>query len=365
MASAIRSSMWSAAVFAATWFPTAASPQSAGLGSTCRIDLIEVVRIDDVDRGPGQFTPWVATHSGRLFFVETFDEASIREFDLSTGAFVRQVGRRGEGPGEFLRIAGIRAVADSLYVLDKGNTRLTVLGPDLQLVRDARVPVRPIDLQPLSVVAGVGVLVNGWAHTAELAGAPIHLFDQDGTRVRSFGTDRESPYRSPNARNGFRHGAAVSGARHWTVRLNQYLLEQWDLETGRRLKAVEIEDEWPGAAYRNGQPIQAAPPLIFALHLDRFGRAWIVGRETVGEPQPPIAHGADQSDLAEVVDLRIDVVDLTAGKVVASTTLPDYAGGFLETGQLFSFRSMDSPGQMSVWDPSVTCSAPQSQARRR
>lgn len=343
----------------------ACAQSSTPVGPNCQVGLELATQIDDIDRGPGQFTPWVAADSRRIYFVEAFDEASIRVFDASTGEFVRVVGHEGEGPGEFRRISGIRAVADSLYVLDRGNVRLSVLGPDLEVVRDFRVPVRPIDFQPLTLLNGVGLAVNGWAHTAELAGEPIHLFGPDGTRLRSFGADQRNPYRNPNSLNGFRHGAA-RGGEFWTVRLNSYLLEQWDPRTGRRLGTVAIEDGWPREAYRDGQAIQAIPPLIFGLHLDDEGRAWVVGRKSVGEPQPRSReHGQDQRDLAEVVVLRVDVLDLVAGEVIASTTLPDYGGGFLETGQLFSFRSMESPGQMSVWDLSLSCTAPRSTPSRR
>jgi hypothetical protein len=62
----------------------------------------------------------------------------IRWFD-STGAFVRSVGRHGEGPGEFNRIAALlRGLADTVFVWDQRLQRVSVFSPSGTHVRTVR-----------------------------------------------------------------------------------------------------------------------------------------------------------------------------------------------------------------------------------
>jgi hypothetical protein len=58
----------------------------------------------------------------------------------STGRFVRRVGRRGSGPGEYQEISEVRAFrGDSLVVADAFARRLTILSPDGGVVRTASI----------------------------------------------------------------------------------------------------------------------------------------------------------------------------------------------------------------------------------
>lgn len=54
----------------------------------------------------------------------------IRMYD-SDGNFLRNVGREGRGPGEYLNLGGMRTFPDGrLAIWDQGNTQLTVYGPE-------------------------------------------------------------------------------------------------------------------------------------------------------------------------------------------------------------------------------------------
>jgi hypothetical protein len=62
----------------------------------------------------------------------------LRYFD-STGRFLQVSGRRGGGPGEYQGLAWIgRLEGDTLLAWDRGNFRLTVVGPGGGLVRSAQ-----------------------------------------------------------------------------------------------------------------------------------------------------------------------------------------------------------------------------------
>lgn len=64
--------------------------------------------------------------------------SKLRAFGAS-GAPMYEVGRRGEGPGEFLHLNGLVAVGDTVVVYDGGNNRLTWFGPGGALLGTARV----------------------------------------------------------------------------------------------------------------------------------------------------------------------------------------------------------------------------------
>jgi len=100
-------------------------------GDTAR--LVEEVRIGALD-GPeettfGSVDQVVPRRDGG---VDVFDSQAfaLRRYD-STGAFVKQIGRRGQGPGEYEQIIGMRALSDGrLAAYDGRNTRITTYSPN-------------------------------------------------------------------------------------------------------------------------------------------------------------------------------------------------------------------------------------------
>ena len=63
------------------------------------------------------------------FYVFDRQAMQLRRYD-STGTFVRNVGRRGAGPGEYDRVNGVDVGIDGrVYVWDAGNTRVSMFTP--------------------------------------------------------------------------------------------------------------------------------------------------------------------------------------------------------------------------------------------
>jgi hypothetical protein len=74
------------------------------------------------------------TPTGSLIVINNRGE-SMREYDRS-GRFVRIVSRKGQGPGEFGSISGLRVLdGDTLLFFDGNQQRITLLGPDRRHVR--------------------------------------------------------------------------------------------------------------------------------------------------------------------------------------------------------------------------------------
>lgn len=64
----------------------------------------------------------------------------LRAYD-SEGRFIRDIGRRGQGPGEYSRIAGLRTTpGGDIAIWDPGNRRITVYEPDGTFARSMQVP---------------------------------------------------------------------------------------------------------------------------------------------------------------------------------------------------------------------------------
>jgi hypothetical protein len=85
------------------------------------------------------------------------------------GDFAQMLGRAGQGPMEWQSPTDAVVVADSLYVHDSMNARVTVIGPDLELVREFQLPARPTDID----VAGDRLVFAGTFYDRERAGRAV------------------------------------------------------------------------------------------------------------------------------------------------------------------------------------------------
>ena len=72
----------------------------------------------------------IAVGADDRIYVSDYQVPIIRMYD-SEGTFLRNIGREGRGPGEYLRVAGVKAFTDGvLAIWDGGNQRLTTYEPD-------------------------------------------------------------------------------------------------------------------------------------------------------------------------------------------------------------------------------------------
>jgi hypothetical protein len=122
-------------------FPLASRAAEAPLvpGRWGQTQLVEELRIGTLD-GPdetlfGHITHLVAGHDGSIFVADRQLEI-LRAYD-GEGNFLHAIGRKGEGPGEYLEILGMTVLPDgNLAIYDARNQRITVFRPDGSVLRD-------------------------------------------------------------------------------------------------------------------------------------------------------------------------------------------------------------------------------------
>lgn len=115
-------------------------PRMAGAGDSAfaRVDSIPLLTIG-VEEGEEAYQLHRVTDAFRFpdgrVAVSNAGTQQIRLFD-STGTFLRNVGRRGAGPGEFAEFssASLYPVGDSLLATDNNAFRLHLFGPDMNFV---------------------------------------------------------------------------------------------------------------------------------------------------------------------------------------------------------------------------------------
>ena len=137
-----------------------------------------VVTIGGLD-GPGLHVVTVLSHVA----VDRNDrfligEARLAEFSVfdSTGRFLRTVGRRGEGPGEYRSIRHIGVGPQYIHVFD-GNVGRTMLDHDFAVVRTDRFPG---SVTSTVVKSDDGVVFAGEVPTAESVGHQLHVLGPSG-----------------------------------------------------------------------------------------------------------------------------------------------------------------------------------------
>jgi hypothetical protein len=79
--------------------------------------------------------------NGTIFMMQP-DDRTIRVFD-SGGRFLRIMGRRGQGPGEFTGFGFFGFNHDSLWVTDPTQNRVSLFGPDGIIIRYLKASVNP------------------------------------------------------------------------------------------------------------------------------------------------------------------------------------------------------------------------------
>lgn len=277
----------------------------------CVITLDTVVTIGGLD-GPGldvvsMFSSVAVDRRGRILVA---GESEISVFD-STGGFLRTVGRRGEGPGEYRSISHIVGGSRYIHVFEYHEGR-TMLDHDFKVIRVDQFPGQVLSA---AVVSDDVVVFVADVPTPAAVGHQLHILRPSG-ELASHGYDGGvySSELAPWATT--RTTVAGRGDTVWAVQREVNRLVRWDLspepKVGRVFERRVAEFDEGGDGFM--------PATLGSAMLDDRG-LWITWH--TADPDwtgpPPSLETLRPSTFAvdELRDGWVDLVDPTTGRTLA------------------------------------------------
>ena len=249
----------------------------------------------------------------------------IKIFDEG-GAFLRAVGRRGDGPMEFGRATPMHMDASGrVHVFDTDNLRISVIDGAFTLVEEKRLPTSISAKAPLN--DGERYVVQASIEEPGREGMPLHIIDDSGI-LKSFGPRDERNDESPESSmsTDLRLAAGADGS-VFAARLVEYVIEAWSQE-GVRLGALRGEPELNTRAslLQTPSPDNPPPSAVLQIRADSRGRLWVSLSILRSDWLKTLIPDASDDgfvepafeDILGIYQGRLDVIDLATCTTVAS-----------------------------------------------
>ncbi|HEU0055024.1 MAG TPA: hypothetical protein VFQ39_17680 [Longimicrobium sp.] len=330
----------------------------------CRIVFERVATLGGADdpESPGYDVTVERDRAGRFYVAPVVGRDGIAVY-APDGRFLRKIGRKGEGPGEFGFVLEARVgPGDSLYVSDLAPRRLTVLAPG----GGAVVRTSPLLGETRSFVLGRGgeLLAHASIATAARAGYPLHRLSPRGEVLRSFGADAAGVMRPDRPADGFRVIAPARGGNLWSAPINRYRIELWDPREGRLLKTLVRRTDWfpDWHVLPRGYPDLARPvTAVEGIREDASGLLWVFLRTAdarwtaAPRPRDPSRERGvvPMAELHRYLDTVVEVIDPVRGRLVATGRAARHyeAVSLNGTGLVHSRREgADGVELLDVWE---------------
>lgn len=275
-----------------------------------------------------------------------------RVFD-STGQFLKTVGTKGRGPGEFIEPMELAMIGgDSILLQDGRESRATVISPSLVPVRSISTPWsygRTMIFRWPDVA-----IANGTVPVPDRSDPPLHRvsFAQSPAAILgSFGPGRGNSRPGQNP-SGWQQLSTPRGGMIWTADGARYRLYHWK-QDGTLLRVIERAPPWYHAPSELwlGNPTTPPPPQTAAIEEDDSGLLWVfvhVAAPTWAEAWPKLAPGTREvSSSAIAYDklfrTTVEVIDPTIGRVVARREFDKYILAALASRRAVTY-SVDADG---------------------
>ena len=316
--------------------PDAPRDLTALQDSTATVDILEmssacgsciiverVVALGDT-AGPGyiNWSRYVTVDDSGNYWVGQQQEGVVKVWD-GEGRFLRQIGRRGDGPMEFQRPAPVRTDSEGrVHVFDLDIGRETVVNADFSYHSDRS--VYP-GYAHLAVPLGEDgrYLLNMGTSRAGLVGIPLHIVDVSGV-LHSFdrmaGLDAQGS--SPRVL------AVDRQKRIYSAHPYYYLIQIWS-ESGRRilgLRGPRLNEREPSR--EPSSPDNPPRNRMYAMQVDDQQRLWVVSSARKDDwqdhmeyqvmPNGRTVYGPVDADMKAIFEMRIDLIDLASGSLIAT-----------------------------------------------
>lgn len=326
--------------------------------ATCSLDVSAIVELGDRE-GPGTVGEQAyirRSDDGDYYVSANLGDGRLLRFSPG-GIFRDAIGRRGEGPGEYILPVLMGGTADSLTILDIRSFRLTT-------IRDNATATTS-----LLFIAGDFALLPDGRHVysavvfePDRIGHPLHLYDEaSGEITRSFGDEGVRVDRSSRSSSALRRRVAVAeDANIWAARSNRYRIDKWSAD-GDRIVRIERDaawfrpwEEWPGVEY------EVRPfPAIVGVRDWGNNMLMVVVRVADAEWKPirptrallPGHESTMPGQQHELYDTVIEVLDTRLGTVVARTQVDVRVAGLVGRHGFYSYAEHSELGEPKfiVW----------------
>ena len=328
--------------------------------ATCTscITVERVVALGDTTdtAGPGyiNWSRYATVDDSGNYWVGQQQEGVVKVWDAE-GRFLRQIGRMGDGPMEFHRPAPVRTDGEGrVHVFDLDIGRETVVNADFSYHSDRSVYPGSAHLAvPLGEDGRY--LLNMGTPRAGLVGIPLHIVDVSGV-LHSF--DRMVGLDATG--NAPRVLAVDRQERVYSAHPDYYLIQIWS-ESGRRILGLR----GPGLNEREPSrepwsPDNPPRQRMYAMQVDDQQRLWVVSSarrddwqdhmELRRMPNGRTVYGPVDDDMKAIFEMRIDLIDLVGGSLIATRRHDALFEAFVGDGLVVeTVENERAYPQMVVW----------------
>ncbi len=322
---------------------------------TCVLELEQTAVLGSAE-GPGiiedEVTAAIRDSRGRFYVTGSY-ATEIKVFDAE-GRFLNTIGRSGGGPGEFRGVATVHSTAgDTVHVFDETNLRHTVFSPNYGFVRS-----NPLQIAPNTQVVLLGsdrVVFASRVRTPAMAGLPLHLLNDAGRVLRSFGAesgafDRNVPYTDERVITGAGPTAV------WSAYRNQYVVELWEISdrSERLVKVIERPVDWfpPRPEVRRDQN-EPPHPRLQAIQVDGDGHLVVIILVADEHWEQAVTAGPvhrETSSFEHFYDSIVEMLDPSTGELIASARSRHVFQGFVDDGLVSAvFTDEQDVPYVGVW----------------
>lgn len=324
------------------------------------IPPLTLLKVSEI-RGPEVQRPWAAAIWGSRLAITPEDGPEgdlVLLFDIKSGTYAGQLGRRGAGPGELERVRVVRALASGeLLTIDDANARATWWKPGERRPRkeESIMGVAWFDASPWQ---GDTLLFTARYLPEDGAGYPLHL-SIDRHIVASFGTNRPH-LEVGNWKEVIRRLSSPSQGCWWTIPFDrQYLIQCFD---ARRRPVRQFErhpswfQSWPlhqaqDYEERVGGCRAKAYTNAWVLEADAAGRVWVAfltPAKDYAVKAPCVRSPIGR--LGDYMDMPVEVLDGRTGRLLASSTLKALVIAISPDGRIATYHedAGDEP-VITVW----------------
>jgi hypothetical protein len=287
----------------------------------CTITIRDIVTLADDPRAhmPGPPQRMIVDGRGRYWLTYAGGN-TIPILYGPDGSFLRDLGPRGDGPGEFQRpVFAVPLPGDSVLVYESRRDAFLVLAPDLSVRRTINGAGGPYsvsvfewpDLVFRKLPARGEMLAPGRVRQIARPFALLDLSGQTARALQDFGEGRDWGI------------ASADPYSVWTWDYHPYRIQRWS-RSRVLMNDVERRPSWFPTGYAEGEPPgprrgETPPAHLAGAVQDSAGRIWVF----VNEPMAvwPVGAASLGSEMHKYFRTRVEIIDPMAKRLIASVPL--------------------------------------------